>query len=197
MGMLEVGLSSIEPVAGAGFAMALAYLALDRFRYREKIEGAARHALEKYDAEGDGTPDLPPSLKGNETVNELQWLCRKDCNGFTPKGLQIWLYRAIFRRNFDVFIVVFLGAMSGLALSSGVAISIGTWGWLGCFNTPWGTFVMFYICLLSLAVPPFSVWIGRYLAKWGGVRANQLDGQIAEIMKLRAGQTQPPDLPQQ
>jgi hypothetical protein len=192
----DVTLAVIEPLAGAGFAMSLAYLALDRFRYRTQIEAASRTALEKYDSEGDGTPDLPPSLLGNETVNELKWLCRKNCNGYVPKGWQITLYRCFFRRHTDVFAIVALGALSAFALSSGVALNLSRWAWFNGINNPVGAAIFFYFCLCALVVPPLLIWVGRYLSKWGAQRAIELDEQIAGIMKIRAGQTQEPVLPQ-
>lgn len=176
--------------------MSLAYLALDRFRYRSAIEKAAKIALDKYDAEGDGTPDLPSSLHGNETVNELKWLCRKDCNGYVPKGWQIAIYRYVFRRHADVFGITLLGTLAAFALACGVAFSLSRWTFLKGIDTPFGAGVFFYASLGALIIPPALIWGGRFLTKWGAKRSIELDEQIAGIMVLRASQTLEPVLPQ-
>ena len=191
-----IGLGTIEPLAGAGFAMSLAYLALDRFRYRKDIEYSAHKALEKYDAEGDGTPDLPSALLKNEIVNELQWLCRKSCNGYTPKGSQIVLYRYLFRRQFDVGLITVLGAMSALTLALGVAFGLSRWQVLVTLDKPTAVGLFFYICFFAMAVPPFAIAAGRYITKWCVKRAGELDQQIAAMMTLGVDQVQAPPLPQ-
>lgn len=190
-----VGLGAIEPLAGAGFAMSLAYLALDRFRYRKEIESAAKRALDKYDAEGDGTPDLPPALMTNETVNELQWLCRKQCNGYAPKGLNIALYRYLYRKQGDVFTITVLGAMSAVALAAGVAFSLSRWQSIKILDKPLSIGILFYVCFFAMALPPLSIALGRHLTKWCIGRSTTLDQQIAAIMTIGVDQAQAPPLP--
>lgn len=188
-------MATIEPVAGAGFAMSLAYLALDRFRYRSAVENTAKKALEKYDKEGDGIPDLPDSLNNNETVNELKWLCRKDCNGYSPKGWQITLYQYVFRQHHDVILVIALGIIATFTLVSGVAFSLNRWQWFAGANSPTSVAFFFYLCFASLCTPPLLIWGGRYLTIWGVKRVNELDMQIAGIMKFSASRTIAPVIP--
>ena len=191
-----IGLAAIEPLAGAGFAMSLAYLALDRFRYRKEIETYAKKALDKYDAEGDGTPDLPPALMKNETVNELQWLCRKQCNGYAPKGVKIAFYRFLYRKQGDVVTITALGAIAAAALAIGVALGLSRWQRFTALDDPVFVGIFFYICLFAMALPPLSIALGRHLTKWCIERASVLDKQIADIMALGVSQAQAPPLPQ-
>lgn len=63
-----MGLANLEPLAGAGFAMCLAYLALDRFRYRDEIEKAAGIGLATLDREGDFAVE-----SGHYWVDQWAW----------------------------------------------------------------------------------------------------------------------------
>jgi hypothetical protein len=175
--------------------MCLAYLALDRFRYRAEIERAANVALGTLDKEGDGTPDPPPSLENNDQVLELKWLARKSCNGFKPNHPWLWTYSFFFRNEADVFGATILAFASAAVLALGVALKIDRWPWATKFNTePWiGR--SFYICLVAVIGPPMIVWLGRKIMQWSTRRCEHLDTQIANILKLRVPTTQAPVLP--
>jgi hypothetical protein len=192
---VQLEISDLEPLAGAGFAMCLAYLALDRFRYRTEIERAANAALGTLDKEGDGTPDPPPSLENNDQVLELKWLARKNCNGFKPNHPWLWAYSVAFRNEVDVFVAAVLAFASASVLTFGVALKIKRWPFAAEFNIePWiGR--SFYICLAAVIGPPIAVWFGRKIMQWSTGRCKHLDEQIAAILKLRVPDTQAPVLP--
>ncbi len=175
--------------------MCLAYLALDRFRYRREVEQAADEGLATLDQEGDGKPDPPQSIENNDAILELKWLARKNCNGFKPSGFWAWIYAVLFRREVDVGITILLGTLSALTLATGVAMKIERWAFIGGLDAePWiGR--SFYICLAATTFPPICVYLGRHLIKWGTARSKHLDNQIAGILQLRVPDTPAPALP--
>lgn len=178
----------LEPIAGAGLAVSLAYLALDRFRYRDSVE---RYAINKHQnllAEGQGEEDTV------EVVKDLQWLCRKDCNGHIPRGFGASFYHYFFRNKLDEFLIAFLGLVAGAALVSGVAINLGRWWIITMIDSQWLSGLLFYGCVAALGVPAIAVLCGRRSVAWGHRFANHCEGEIGKIHKQSAKAASVPSL---
>lgn len=188
-------LTTLEPIAGAGFAMSLAYLALDRFRYREVLEKAARDALSTLDTEGDGTPDPPLQIENNDQYLELKWLAHIDCNGFKPTTPWFHVYDWVYRDEDDVFFVSIFAFLSAFLLVVGVARGIMLWPIFEFLNKPILLTAGFYACVIAIVMPPVLVKLGRHIMELGKQRASHLEGQINDVLKLRVPATRRPRLP--
>jgi hypothetical protein len=173
-------------MAGAGLAISLAYLALERFRYRRDVEAVALKLHEKY--ENDARLGTDQTL---EHLQELKWLCRKDCNGHVPNGVRAWVYRIFFRRHGDVGLISFLAAVAAAVLVQGVSGQAGitirdVWDWV--LNSA------FLACFAAMAIPGAAVLAGRWCRAWAVARAHKCDDQIAHALKLSAQEAKAPAL---
>jgi hypothetical protein len=176
----------IEPVAGAGLAVSLAYLALDRFRYRDDVERYAQNKKTLLANEGDADT--------LEVVNDLRWLCREDCNGHTPRGSLAHFYHYVFRSKADEVLIALSALWAAFTLAAGVAFNLGTWDFLLVLNRPPIANSMFAGCLFALGFPAFAVLCGRKCVTWGKSFADHCESEIAKIHKRSAQQATVPSI---
>jgi hypothetical protein len=180
-------LSALEPLAGAGVAIGLAYLALERFRYRRDVEAEATKLHEKYEKDSKLNAEL-----GLEQLNELRWFCRTSCNGYSPKGWQATVYSVFFRSHGDVFIIAGLTAMSAAIMVVGVA---GAAEIMPQVTSRFMINVGFIVCMLAMAVPGVSVLTGRRNRFWAMARARECDHQVVIALQLSAREAEAPEAP--
>jgi hypothetical protein len=174
-------------VATSGLAVTLAYLALDRFRYRSAIEGAARKCYEKFLADS----EIPKETKLG-VWNEVLWLVRESPNTHKPAGFWGGVYKALFRRHVDFLLVTVLALLSGAALSVGVARHLDTWSWLAWADRPAAALVFFYVCIIATAFPFLSMYGGHRCTRWGVERACYCDEQLLIYQNLQATEVRAP-----
>lgn len=177
----------LEPLAGSGLAVSLAYLALERFRYRD--------AVERYAKDKSGRLRNEDESDTVEVVKDLQWLCRDDCNGHTPRGLWANLYHYSFRNKADEFLISVLACISGLTLVSGVAMNVGLWSWVSIFEARWISTLLFYSCFAALLIPASSVLFGRKCVSWCREFADHCEDEITKIHRRSARSASVPTLP--
>jgi len=188
-----VVITGLEPLAGAGLAINLAYLALDRFRYRGQIEPVAERKCSKNDEEGsfDGFHDL-------DAVKELKWLARRETSEvFVPRGRGAIVYRYMFRKHQDVYFSIGAASICAFTLASGVALNVGRWQWSNLLLNPPIPGTLFYSCLLAVIIPATFVVLGRKCASWGADRIEYCTSQVAISLgalaqSARAPQVEPP-----
>lgn len=171
-------MSVLEPLASAGLAITLAYLALERFRYRRDVEHSAQPLYEIYAADKnlEARADM-------EHVNELGWLCRKHSNGFVPRGFHATIYAMLFRNHGDVFLITGLATVSAIVLIVGIA---GQADILGQVTARWMITVCFWVCIFAMISPAIFVLGGRRCCRWGKVRTAACDKQIAYVLSTLA-----------
>jgi hypothetical protein len=165
-------------MAGSGLAIALSYLALERFRYRRDVEEVAIKLHEKY--ENDAVLSDEDTL---EHLNELKWLCRKSCNGHQPSGFLIGLYGCMFRSHGDIFIV------SGLAVICAVALVVGTAGAANLISEitqRWVILAAFFAALAAMILPAAAIVMGLRCKRCGIARAILCDRQVALMLTMAA-----------
>lgn len=182
-----ITLSTIEPVATSGLAVTLAYLALDRFRYRRAIEDAAINCHSKYEKD----PGLTREAKFG-VWNEIVWLARVSANGFRPAGFWGGIYRRIFRHHVDFFIITGLALLSAFALTVGVARNLHLWSWMEWADQPGAARVFFYVCLVATASPFLAMYGGHRCAQWGQARSAFCDEQLLIYQRAQAAAVQAP-----
>lgn len=180
----------LEPLAGAGLAINLAYLALNRFRYRDEIEPAAEKKCLKNDEDGsfDGFDDL-------DAVKELKWLARRETSdAFVPRGRAAMVYRYMYRKHQDIYFTAGATALCAFTLVTGVALNVGRWAWSAVLTNPPIPGIMFYGCLLAVLVPVALVVMGRRCARWGKNRIEYCTAQVAISLGALAYSARPPEL---
>ena len=188
---LNLPIADLEPIAGAGLAVTLAYLALDRFRYRHLIETAGEKVFAVFEKNGGGL-NIDEAL---EVLNDLKWLCRKDCNGHTPRGFGPSFYRFSFSKQADEIIISLLSVLSAITLLSGVAFKVGFWSWATALNSSFMVGMLFYSCSLAIVFPAAMVLCGRRCVRWGKEFAEHCEDQINKIMKNSARAAAAPAAP--
>jgi hypothetical protein len=165
-------------MAGAGLAITLAYLALERFRYRRDVEHVSNSLREKYE-----NVDRLQAQSSLEHLNEIRWLCRKSCNGHAPSGFMASAYAYLYRRHGDVFFISLLAALNAVILILGVA---GVSAISPPVTAHWSIVAAFIVCALAIGCPGAAVLLGRRCRSWGIARARQCDSQITIILRMSA-----------
>jgi hypothetical protein len=181
-------ITGLEPLAGAGFAINLAYLALNRFRYRSEIEPAAEKKCLKNDEEGsfEGFQEL-------DAVKELKWLARRKASGvFVPKGRAAMVYRHVYRKHQDIYFTAGAATLCAFTLAAGVAMNVGRWSWAHFLTYKPLPGLLFYGCLAAVLVPVALVLMGRRCAKWGKDRIEYCTAQVAISLGALASSAEPP-----
>lgn len=172
--VLLAPITALEPIAGAGLAINVAYLALNRFRYRAEIEPAAERTCSQNEEQTfDGFHDL-------DAVKELKWLARREKSEvFVPRGKGALAYRYVFRKHQDVALCLVAAFVCLFTLTTGVALAVGRWEWAKTLLLPGIPGILFYGCLLSMLVPAVLVPLGRKCAAWGKKRIEYCSKQVA------------------
>ena len=144
---------------GVCFALNLAYVGLERFRYREKIKSYAKKRLD--------------DLKNHEKLSKSSWLktvthlakLPNDSKALNktefPRESWCKWYRCIFNPCWDFNTSIFLTFCSAILIAIGVSHQSGVDGILG-----WMFAQKYYHCwwwaiTLSSIVPVWFVWIGK------------------------------------
>ena len=179
---------ALEPLAGASLAINLAYLNLNRFRYRSEVRKHAESTLNKLEAEASDR------IAGSETAttslyHRLKWLAEKLpdkelADGVVPAGFSSWAYRWLFKHNQDCVISIALAAYAGICLILGVASSIHYLVPDSIFTA--GSFSLiasFWILLIGLLTPVFLVLAGRMSKNWGVKMANQSSSDLTKTLR--------------
>ena len=165
-------------MAGAGLAISLSYLALERFRYRRDVEMIANKLHEKFENDG-----KLQNESGMEHLNELRWLGRKSCNGHAPTGGLSAPYAILYRTHGDILIVGFLSVVAAIVLVAGTAGSIQL---VGEIATRWVVLVAFFGCASAMVLPALGIVLGHRCRTWAIKRAHECDDQIATILAFSA-----------
>ena len=174
-------LLNLEPIGTAGLAICLAYLALERFRYRSAIEAVASDRYKQF-----ADDEMLQRDESLDSLNELRWLCRKPCFNHEPSGIFATIYKLVYRRQFDIGLVGFLTLMCAITLISGAAKEVD-FAWFQTW-TKNATVVtaFFWFCVLAMVIPTASIFLGRKCVSWGHERAEHQERQVNNTLQYRA-----------
>lgn len=181
----------LEPLAGASFAINLAYLNLERFRYRRLIrEQAQRLYAELEKAE---YFDIISDFKEVGLLRDLSGLKDHDNMGNDPLNpsdepqsdrkilITERVYRFVFKHHLDMTVCKVLAVIAGLLLYFGVMHSIGRHDYAApTFNSApeahfWGE-----VLLLTMFVPLGLVALGNWIV---GHLKDKAHGAFSEMEK--------------
>ena len=167
-------LPQLEPVCGVGVAVSIAYLNLERFRYRKDIREHAQALLERLKAlssynimQHDEKIALIENLAGLRDNSRAG-----DLNGANPvakpliRSRQRTVYDIIYRFHMDRWICVFFGIVCFLGLCLGAAHAAQSTLWLARFFTSPGQY-NFWLIFTSLGTicPLLFVWGGGWIVR--------------------------------
>lgn len=183
-------------MAGAALAINLAYLNLERFRYRKKIREHAREVKERLSTDVNGEsphegselyqrvvrlsalPDeinyKKKSTKGNLEVNE-SWDM-----GEVPGDIWWRIYRFLFERHQDRVIVFCTTGVSLVMFFLGTAHSVDHLSSIACWFESGA--IWLYVVTAALVAPIILVFLGSQIVGWGTKHASWCIAKIEEIM---------------
>ena len=186
-------------MAGAGLALNLAYINLERFRYRSKIRLHARKELERLKSKGGAEiPEEFIEIRNYKLVKYLSALPDNDADiakrgdkseeknneEVWPEGLWPKIYKYLFDKHQDRIFSFLMVIVSTFLLVVGVAHSIGHAQCISClFSNEW-ILLSFYILVASVIFPMFFVMLGTRVVRWGTDIASE---NVAELEKMMQG----------
>ena len=189
----------LEPLAGSSFAINLAYLFLERFRYRQNIRSQAQSL---YDVLSNTAYfDNIEHLGEVELLRELSGLRDNDNMGNDPLGeaeesepaerdisVTERIYKIIFKHHWDMKICRTLTVLSAVLLYFGVMHSVERHAYLApMFNEPWEAHLWGEILLASLVLPLALVITGNWMVGKLKKKATKAYRQMEKLADSLAG----------
>jgi hypothetical protein len=162
-------LPAVEPIAGAALALNLAYLNLDRFRYRRDIYKHACKQLESLNGAKNQLDALPNGhvYKFITRLGTMPDPDKKESLGFSASddsdhsGFWWFVYRYVFEKHQDMAACYVLTGVALVALLLGVASNVGQLEVVTCLFQGWVDTAGFYLLCFSVLAPIALVEIGR------------------------------------
>ena len=154
-------LPKMAPMTGVAVALCLAYLNLERFRYRSAIARYAREILSRLENNNDGFSSLerPKSVK---LIRRFASLTATDEPLQEWDGWWGWLYTKVFEKHFDRRVVLIGSGASLTLLCVGVGYDIGLLrGWLISANADWFTLIFYCLMVFFILLPISLIWLGQ------------------------------------
>lgn len=194
-------IQALEPVAGAALAINLAYLALDRFRYKNLIQEYASAKLSPDEIHTD------TRLHGTTSFKVLCWMagprapriCQTIKLDRRPTGFLAsayhWLF--LFWGGLDEYLAVAAALWSYLTVLVGVAYAIGAFkGFVGLWTYIFSAPASLTCLALATLLPVVFVVIGRSCVGWADTQSNEMGEELnglAEHMKGLVQNIVPPN----
>ena len=201
-------LPALEPLAGAALAISLAYLNLDRFRYRSRIREHARKELARFAGDASGLA----RLARNRWFRQVQFLAAlpdndrlskksmeehrkeaekngeiKNGNSETKSGMPdgLWgkIYLIFFSVHQDRYATYVFTLIALIALLFGCAHQIGVWTFTQCLGSGKLLIFMFYLLSLCVLAPILFVMMGRRVVVWAMEYATSCCTDLEEPMQ--------------
>lgn len=178
----------LEPLAGISLAVNLAYLNLQRWRYRQAIRGIAKRGLgelnQRQNDDGSIVSGLP-QLRGLKVL-------AGDENNLNKLPVFIRVFELFFGKELDVRLGVFFSIFAVLMLTVGVAHNIGVWSSVVPISVGKWAASYFYVLIGSLVSPAISVILGRYLVEKSTEYADDCFKQLSSVYERQIAQAQLP-----
>ncbi len=198
-------LPKLEPIAGGGLAINLAYLNLRRFRYRSQIRD---HAKKEVISLANDKGEYHPKLVANHWFQQVQRFAHlKDNDEILPvpalpdtsqtavkmpDGFWGTIYRYIFEYHQDRWLAFAFTGLCLVGLIFGVAHSIDQLTWCNCAFSADYIWISFWILLIAMILPVLLVFVGRRVVRWACKYASN---NVRELEKLMKADVQKATLP--
>ncbi len=189
-------LPKLEPLAGAGLAVNLAYLNLERFRYGKVIRSYATEKLDRFNRDfkfsGGQLLGFVAHLASLPDHDGFRWPWSKSPvpveSAKWPNEPPAVTYRRLFQHHFDVVAAALMAAACGGLLSLGVAHDIDYLDSVSCgFAGGWADFVL-YLLVLCMVVPLFMVRRGDRCVRWAKGKVDENLSEVIGIIMQREAQ---------
>lgn len=175
-------LPKIEPLTATAVAICLAYLNLERFRYRSAIRKYAQEIIRQYDENTDYK-----NLSEHSNIQFLKRLASLDdhehiatTTGTNNSSWTGWgyVYSIVFEKHRDRKIILAGVSIALLLLCLGVSHDIGHIVFLSCLFSSSIIIVSYYISLFLIFVPITLVLLGQTVVDRAKKKA---DGTLKDI----------------
>jgi len=196
MGDVVSILPQLEPVCGIGFAVGLAYLNLERFRYRNKIRQKAdgyMQGLTKNAASFQKLKEINPTslllisyLSGLQDHDIVGHKNGKN-NSKPPEksGSACWIYNKLYRKHRDRKICITTCAVSFVMLLLGVLSSTNLVSAVDyVFNIAFVAWLSVVVLSLCVITPLAFVKLGNWIVEKLSEDADKAFDEIARILKV-------------
>lgn len=186
--------ASLEPLAGAALAINLAYLGLQRFRYREKIRAAAESERKIFEHAEKTAPENIKAMRYYAQLRDLCSLSNHDLDDIPGankdarinNGFWSAIYHHLYRKHRDRYIAYTGAGLAGVTLTTGVAVNIGTWSLASYLYSETSAPLWFYVLILACAAPISMVYVGRQIVFYAAGHAKECREEIEKAMQTKA-----------
>lgn len=182
-------IAALEPLSGAALAICLAYLALDRFRYRTIIREGATKEL---------TPDLYQTDGVHHTTpfKTLVWLagptaptgCQNGNSPRRPQGLEPACYGWLFDKPSDEVIVALFAFISFCILLGVVCINANIASWYISLISYFPPGLLFFLLVIGAIAPVAFVLLGRRCVSWAEVQSREMAEELQNTAQRMQGE---------
>ena len=166
----------LEPLAGFSLALNLAYLNLQRWRYKEQVKSIAKKALDElHESNPQGS-----NHTGLNQFNSLMYLTG-DAHKWRKLPVFLQVFDIIFGKETDIKLSATFTVCAFIILATGVMHQIHIGRFLLPLATYGGTQIGFWILISSLGIPVAFVWGGRKFVERMTGFAKECADEIASI----------------
>ena len=189
-------LSKLEPLLGLALTLNFAYLALPRFRYRQRMRSYVSEHLRSLDK-------VPPEYEKTiwyVTLVRISAISVGDFNKGEGSSkdfpTEIWCrpYKLLFERHLDIWLVGFLTLVLSSLIIFSVGQTIDLFGFSKFLFTQAHIHWWFTLIVLSGVTPVFLVWWGRTMVDGCKKYADANTQSMMETMKKDVANLQTPDI---
>jgi hypothetical protein len=188
-------LSTLDHLGETGLAINLAFLNLDRFRYRQLVRKHAQKKLTELDEErsiADGAKTTKwycevKYLAGLADNDPLEKHTDQDAHAEKqderpPDGVWSWVYRSVFEKHRDRFISFSLSAFCLLVIVLGPLQDAELITVFNCYFTDGVIWLLWGMLTASILLPIGFMRLGMGVVHWATQYANT---NIAELAKMK------------
>lgn len=190
-------LGALEPLCGGALALCLAYLALDRFRYRSLIQQTAASKLTEDCYKTDGINQTTP-------FKTLAWLagpiappeCLDEKIAEAPSGLYPSLYAYLFKKPADEILIVLFSLITFFILIAGVCENANVWPGLVWLVSLLDFGYILSAMIVACVAPVLLVLAGRSCVKWANEQSEKMGKELTHTAQRMQGLAQDLPVPQ-
>jgi hypothetical protein len=186
-------LPTLEPMAGASLAINLAYLNLEKARYRAAIFKRAKEEIQRLTEsvrKNSGESELPEYIVKSKLFQQVARLAvdpddAEAAKTSAPLPDKFWgkIFRMFFENHRDRRICYVLTAFSLAAFVFGTAHSFKHLMFFSCVSAGFGGYMFYYALLLGIGFPILFLFFGGRMMKWARDLSIDNIGELERMMQ--------------